>query len=302
MPPEVTVVIPTHGRPQKTLRAIRSAARQPAVAVEIVVVDDASPQPFMLPDDLKDCVRLVRLDENVGPAGARNAGVAAASAPFLAFLDSDDFFLPGTLAGRLALLRATDGARPTLFAGSVWRWTPGLAAQEFRPIETDQLVDLARGCWYFPGSTGLMSRTTWDAVGPLDARLQRLEDLDWGIRLGLAGGWVSVTPGIAAVVERSSGGPLARVEAAADAVFRRYGPGGEHRLGQAEVCLAAYLELEKARAALAERRLSTFVLSLLRSLAYRPRLTLHQRRWWVSRDATAAELAAVERLAQSLCA
>ncbi len=84
---EVTVIIPTYARPQKTRRAIRSVLRQAEVAAEVVVVDDASPQPFVLPEDLRDRVRLVRLDANIGPAGARNAGVSAASAAFLGFLN-----------------------------------------------------------------------------------------------------------------------------------------------------------------------------------------------------------------------
>jgi glycosyltransferase involved in cell wall biosynthesis len=299
---EVSVIIPTYARPQKTSRAIRSVLRQAEVVTEVVVVDDASPQPFVLPEDLRDRVRLVRLHGNVGPAGARNAGVSAASAAFLGFLDSDDFYLPNTLAGRLKILRErAENSFPTLLASTVWRWTPGRAVQEFRPLETNQLGDFASGCWYFPGSTSLMSRGTWEAVGALDARVRRLEDLDWGVRLGLAGGRLSVTDQPAAVIERSSPAPLATVTAATDVLLRLYGKGGPRRLGKSELSrLLAYLELEKARSALSEGRFATFATNMLRSLAHQPRITLHQRQWWVSRKGTASELAAIEDFAESL--
>jgi glycosyltransferase involved in cell wall biosynthesis len=302
---DLTVVIPTHERPRKTLRAIRSVVRQEGLALEVVVVDDASPRPFALPDELRaKGVRVLRLDTNVGPAGARNAGAAAASAPYIAFLDSDDFWLPATLAKRLAVLRSlADAGRPTLLAASVWRWTPDIGAREARPVETDSIADLVSGCWYFPGSTSLMSRSTWEAVGPLDANLRRLEDLDWGIRLGLAGGRLKVTPEPAAVIERSPAVPLARVKAAAALIGRRYGPDGEHRLDASNVSrLAAYLALEKARSALSERHFGAFAANLFRSFASRPRLTLHQRRWWMSRTGSAADLATIEELARSLAA
>jgi len=305
MPPDVTVVIPTHERPEKTLRAVRSAVRQDNVALEVVVVDDASRQPFAVPDELlAKNVRVLRLDTNVGPAGARNAGAAAASAPYIAFLDSDDFLLPATLARRLGFLGSlTDARRPTLLAASVWRWTPDIGAREVRPVETDSIADLVSGCWYFPGSTSLMSRATWEAVGPLDANLRRLEDLDWGIRLGLAGGRLRVTPGPASVIESSPAVPLARVEAAAALIQARYGPDGEHRLDASNVSrLAAYLAVEKARSALGERRFGAFAANLFRSFVGKPRLTLHQRRWWTSRAGRAADLATIEALARSLAA
>jgi hypothetical protein len=133
--------------------------------------------------------------------------------------------------------------------------------------------------------------------------LRRLEDLDWGIRLGLVGGRVKVTPEPAAVIERSPAVPLARIEAAAALIKRRYGPGGEHRLDVSNVSrLAAYLALEKARSALAERHFGAFAANLFGSLVGRPRLTLHQRRWWISRTGSAADLAAIEELARSLAA
>jgi glycosyltransferase involved in cell wall biosynthesis len=300
--PDVAVVIPTYGRPRATCRAIRSALAQKEVRAEIVVVDDASPEPFVPAADIPGTeLTVLRLARNCGPAGARNAGVAASRAPFIAFLDSDDFFLPETLAPRLAALDANkEEGRPVLLAAGVWRWRPGRSAQLYVPTEADSVDALASGCWYFPGSTSLFARATWERVGPLDARLRRLEDLDWGIRLARAGGVLRVTPEPAAVIQRSPRAGLGKVTEAAVALLRRYSPGGELPLdARALSRLKAYLSLEKASSALGERKMASFVLNLGLSLARRPRLSLHQQRWWVVRDGSAEELDRVERIAKS---
>jgi glycosyltransferase involved in cell wall biosynthesis len=305
MRPEVSIVIPTYMRPRQTGRAIRSALLQPGVGTEIIVVDDASPEPFELPQLALDTqVRVLRLDRNVGPAGARNAGVAASTAEVIAFLDSDDFFVPGTLSRRLAAFRKLAGAgRPHLVASTVWRWAPGKLPQEFIPAEADSLAMLASGCWYFPGSTAIFAKTTWDRVGPFDERLRRLEDLDWGIRLALAGGALRVTPEPAAVIERSPRAGLRHVEAAAAVILARYGAEGPMPLPGATLArLKAYLSLEKASSAFGERRHGEFVSHLASSFAGRPRLSLHLRRWWRWRSADRAEARAIEHLARSLSA
>ncbi|MFI5013602.1 MAG: glycosyltransferase family 2 protein [Hyphomicrobiales bacterium] len=303
MGPDIAVIIPTYMRPQKTDRAIRSVMGQSGVRSEIVVVDDASPEPFRIGREFDDAgVHVLRLPQNRGPAAARDAGVGASRAPFIAFLDSDDFFLPDTLAPRLAALkRASRSDRPVLLAAAVWRWLPGRAAREFRPIEASSVAALASGCWYFPGSTSLFSRATWECVGPLDGRLRRLEDLDWGIRLGLAGGMLQVTPEPASVIEHSPRAGLAKVSEAAAMLLARYSPGGEQALERAALSrLKAYLALEQASSALGEGRIAGFAANLATSFLHRPRFSLHQGRWWSSRQGTAEELQAIERAARSL--
>src|SRR5262249_55465295 len=86
-------------------RALRSARDQDVAGMEIVVVDDGSNPPFGLPADLVSDpqVRLVRHETNRGAGCARDTGAAAARGDWIAFLDSDDYWLPGTLAPRLEL-------------------------------------------------------------------------------------------------------------------------------------------------------------------------------------------------------
>ena len=80
-PAELTVVLPVQGRSDELDRALE--ALRP---VRCLVVDDASPVPL---DPGAPHAEVLRLDENVGPAGARNAGLAKVSTPYVAFVDCD---------------------------------------------------------------------------------------------------------------------------------------------------------------------------------------------------------------------
>ncbi len=98
-PPSICAVIPTHNRPAALARAIRSVADQAIPASEIVVVDDTSTPPVDPTQLARIChsVTVIRSDVPLGPAGAKNAGVAAATSDFVAFLDDDDTWLPSKL-------------------------------------------------------------------------------------------------------------------------------------------------------------------------------------------------------------
>jgi len=98
--PTVAVVIPSFNRRTPLIRAMMSIAGQTRSPHEVVIVDDASS------GDMSECSGLAaelgfewrQLPGNRGPAAARNAGVAATSADWLCFLDSDDEWLPEKLA------------------------------------------------------------------------------------------------------------------------------------------------------------------------------------------------------------
>ncbi len=115
--PRVAVVIPYYQTDPGILRrALDSVAAQdlhPATGIDVVVVDDGSPHPAAEETaglDLPDRMTLTVLHQpNAGPGAARNAGLVlaeAAGASFVAFLDSDDIWLPPHLTDALAALEA----------------------------------------------------------------------------------------------------------------------------------------------------------------------------------------------------
>lgn len=82
----VTVVVPVRDNADGVERLLKSLA----TSVTCIVVDDASGDPAALAAVVRQYgARLIRLEENVGPAAARNAGLREVRSPFVAFVDSD---------------------------------------------------------------------------------------------------------------------------------------------------------------------------------------------------------------------
>ncbi len=103
----LSVIITTFNRRQLLPVAIESI-KNSGTDAEIIIVDDASS------DNTKDyCeslegIRYIRLDRNQGTAAARNAGITECTTPYIAFLDDDDWRLPGTLQKQLDLLEQNE--------------------------------------------------------------------------------------------------------------------------------------------------------------------------------------------------
>jgi glycosyltransferase involved in cell wall biosynthesis len=91
--PNVSVIIPFFNRIDLTLRAIRSVKDQDYSNFEIIVVNDGSfesDEPILeLMSSIRNSI-YIKLNHNVGPSIARNAGIDKSSAEYIAFLDSDD--------------------------------------------------------------------------------------------------------------------------------------------------------------------------------------------------------------------
>ena len=95
---DVSVVIPAFGREKLASQAVQSVLAQSSRAREIIVVDDGSAPPISREiRKLGGNVRLIRLPVNQGVSHARNVGVLAAEAEYIAFLDSDDTWEPRRL-------------------------------------------------------------------------------------------------------------------------------------------------------------------------------------------------------------
>lgn len=103
--PRVSVIVPAY-RPTALDAALDSVRAQTFGSWQLIVVDDGSPEPVE-PACADDLV-LVR-QANTGPGGARNLGTSLATGEYLAFLDSDDRWLPEKLARQVAFHDADPG-------------------------------------------------------------------------------------------------------------------------------------------------------------------------------------------------
>ena len=109
MPPLVSVVIPTYNRWPMVGEAVDSVLHQTRCSLELIVVDDGST------DETVACLagrdprlRVIR-QPNRGVAAARNAGAKHARGKYLAFLDSDDYWLPKKLERQAAFMQENPG-------------------------------------------------------------------------------------------------------------------------------------------------------------------------------------------------
>jgi glycosyltransferase involved in cell wall biosynthesis len=117
----------------------------------------------------------------MGAAAARNTGVAAADSELVAFLDSDDVWLPDKLAQQVAFMHehgfsasctAVHLVRAGL-RGVVWpRYASGALSR----------ADLIWGCSVSPGSTLVCKRSVFGEIGMFEPTMRRLEDWDWLLR------------------------------------------------------------------------------------------------------------------------
>src|SRR5689334_6912006 len=103
--PEVSVVIPTRGRPDWAPRAADQALSQTVRNIEVLVVvdgpDPATVDALTALDDPR--LRVIELPASGGAPAARNVGVGHARADWVALLDDDDEWLPGKVATQLKL-------------------------------------------------------------------------------------------------------------------------------------------------------------------------------------------------------
>lgn len=190
--PRVSVIIPTRGRPDRVAQAVDSALAQTRHDIEvIVVVDGPDPATELALSAIADQrLRVEVLPQHAGIAGARNRGVALASAPWVAFLDDDDEWHPDKLARQVQA--AEDSQYP--FPIIATRFLARFGTREYlwprRPPRPDERLDEYLFCrnGLFSGertvlpSTLLASRELLTRY-PFSTQVQRCEDVDWLLRV-----------------------------------------------------------------------------------------------------------------------
>lgn len=253
-------------------RAVKSALAQD-VNLEVVVVDDGSPDPIVV---AQERVKVLRLAANSGAAAARNAGVAAARAEWIAFLDSDDVWTPGSLRARLDTARGNGGEGPRIWvAGFADVWPDGRRTARV-PRPSARLIDFASGCWTCPGSTALLTRSAWSVVGGQDENLRRLEDYDWLLRWALRGGAIAVHESIAAEITRGRRPSPQVIDAAANYIREKH----QGLPAEALSRMNSYLALESAAARLGAGEIASGAAALMKSWLLHPRLQPALERFW----------------------
>ena len=192
--PVVSVIIPAFRAAQYIGEALSSVFQQTLPDFEVLLVNDGSPDV----DDLKRAIEPYRdgvvyiEQQNRGPGAARNAAISRARGEFLAFLDSDDVWLPEYLVEQIGALRA-DPTLDFIYADAVLFGHSALAGKTYMttspsygPVTIESLLN--RECMVITTCTMVRRQAVIEAGGfDEDRLLVPCEDLDLWIRLAYNG-------------------------------------------------------------------------------------------------------------------
>jgi len=181
--PLVSVVIPAYNRAWCLAEAVDSVLAQEFRGFELIVVDDGSTDetPRLL-EGYSEAIRVLRR-ENRGVSAARNAGIAAARTELIAFLDSDDLWLPGKLSRQVAFFSSHPGAlicqTEELWVKNGRRVNPAKRHRKRGGMIFEPSLDL---CLVSPSAV-MVRRELFERVGLFDESLPACEDYDLWLRV-----------------------------------------------------------------------------------------------------------------------
>ena len=262
--PRFSVVIPTRNRRALLERALVSVKEQSVRATELVVVDDDSGDEtaeFLASLGIQVRTLHVRCGS---PGAARNAGAQVATGDYLVFLDSDDLWLPWTLATFARAVVTYD--RPSVVAASFRQFTDERELDDARDGELNaEVFDDYLSTWprQLIVGAGMIAvrREEFVRVGGFHPDAVNLEDHDLTLRLGEARGFVRVASplmlgwrrhagGVTRDLERSVAGCAALIETEKRGAY----PGGTRRAAERRGIIATHarsVSIECARRGMA---------------------------------------------------
>ncbi|MFC1532860.1 glycosyltransferase family 2 protein [Thermodesulfobacteriota bacterium] len=181
---KVSVIIPTFNRSEKVSVAISSVLCQTFTDFEIIVIDDGSVDGSS--DSLAQFqgkIMLVRHQKNLGVSAARNNGIKASQSPLIAFLDSDDYWMPEKLGTQVRFFKE----KPETVAcqtDELWirngvRVNP--RRKHLKP-SGDIFEPSLKLCLVSPSAV-MLRRSLLDEVGLFDEDLPVCEDYDLWLRI-----------------------------------------------------------------------------------------------------------------------
>jgi glycosyltransferase involved in cell wall biosynthesis len=183
----VSVVVPVFNRQTLVRRALDSILSQTYRAIEVVVVDDGSSDHTA--QVVGECakrdgrVRLVRHDCNRGAPAARNTGISASEGSYVAFVDSDDEWLPPKLAKQMEVFQRGPEAIGVVHCGYRKQYEDGRPSEDFCFDLSGEVHAAILGNYGLQTSTLLVKRDCFTIIGGFDERLRSCQDWDMCIRL-----------------------------------------------------------------------------------------------------------------------
>jgi glycosyltransferase involved in cell wall biosynthesis len=180
----ISVIIPTFNRARKVKRAVASVLYQTFVDYEVLVVDDGSEDatadalyPFL------SRITYIPHPRNLGVSAARNTGIRASSSPLVAFLDSDDYWMPDKLTAQVSFFsehpEAVACQTEELWFRRGFRVNP--MKKHFKP--SGEIFEPSLKLCVVSPSAVVVRRSLLDEVGLFDEELPACEDYDIWLRI-----------------------------------------------------------------------------------------------------------------------
>ncbi len=193
--PAVDVVIATHNRPELLRVALQAVLQQTydGLIHVVLVFDQTEPDRSLVVDSDNRKVSVIANTHTPGLAGARNSGILAGDAPFVAFCDDDDEWLPTKVERQVAALQGSSAL--TAVTGIIVKYSDHETARVPRP-EDMELAALVRNrvMEAHPSTVMVRRDALLGPIGLVDEEIPGSygEDFDWIIRAAQAGGFAVV--------------------------------------------------------------------------------------------------------------
>ena len=178
----VSVVVPTFNRAGTLLRAVKSVLQQSYKPSEIIVVDDGSEDETQEILREYDGVEVVLQDKQRGVSAARNKGVAVSTGDWIAFLDSDDEWMPEKLEKQMILAECEKN--PLIHGEEIWirhgrRVNP---KRKHKKSGGDIFENCLKLCLISPSAV-LIRRELFEEMGGFDENFPVCEDYDLWLKI-----------------------------------------------------------------------------------------------------------------------
>jgi glycosyltransferase involved in cell wall biosynthesis len=180
---EVSVIIPTYNRGWSIEKAVDSVLAQDYKDFELIVVDDGSTDntPQVL-DTYRGAIKVIR-QENKGVSAARNRGIDEASGRFIAFLDSDDLWLPQKLSRQVEFFNTSPNAL-ICQTEEIWiRNGVRVNPKKRHKKPSGMIFEPSLALCLVSPSAVMIRRNLLEIVGNFDETLPACEDYDLWLRI-----------------------------------------------------------------------------------------------------------------------
>jgi len=192
MKPKISIVIPSYNQGQFIAETIQSIVAHVNLEIELIVIDGGSSDNTLeVIDDYSSYIAKWVSEKDKGQAHAINKGFAMATGDVLAWLNSDDMYLPGALNDAISRLDITRAE--LIFGNSLLFDIEKESMWGSNVIQEAAFYDLKLVDFIIQPST-FWTRKAWEQVGNLNESLHYTFDWDWFIRAELSGVVFKNTP------------------------------------------------------------------------------------------------------------